>query len=117
MTADADGLPWVARSARGLGVRPGTDVQVQPGDLVLPGTGGMSGSLDAVTGLPPHRRPPRHGGTGRDPVWGLDTAAVPSDLALLPDGPPHHVVEPSRQMVLAAYEAALHSTRQGWSLW
>ncbi len=117
MTAAGDGLPVVARSARGLGVRPGKDIRIEPGDVVGPGGGGMSGALDVVRGLPPHRRPKKHGEVGRDPVWGLDVDALPPDLLLVPDRPPHHVLEPRRRMALAGYEAALHATRQEWRRW
>src|SRR5438876_870665 len=69
MKEDREGKPEVGRSARKLGVRPGIDIVVEPDGTVVGGAGGMSVAPDSPANLPPHRRPPGHAGTGKDPVW------------------------------------------------
>ena len=64
MREDANGMPEICESSRGLGIRPGFDVPViHPSDLVGPGQGGMSVSPDDPRSLPYFRRPPALGGT------------------------------------------------------
>ena len=81
---EADGLPVTGPTARTLGARPGVDVPVGPDGMVHPGTGGVSVSPDSPLNLPPHRRPPEFGGTGRDPVWRLDERDLPDGLSYPP---------------------------------
>jgi len=89
--AEENGKPKKGRNARLLGVRPSIDIDVEqvPKDwldeqgYLLPeterksseesvtvaiiNTKGMSVSL-SIEGLPPFRKPPKFGGTGKDPL-------------------------------------------------
>lgn len=122
MTADADGLPVVGRSARWLGIRTPAEVrsghpdvpETDPAAIINPGVGGMSVAPDDPAGLSPFRRPPALGGTGKDPVWEIDTAALGPDLQFRQDKPTHGLIEPARPMTLAEFEAALATTRPRW---
>lgn len=117
MTADQDGLPVVAASARGLGARPRIDVDGDASDLVEPASGGMSVTFGNPTDLPIHRRPPAFGGTGSDPVYAIDVADLGADLVWRadPDGPSGHgFLEPVRRMPFNEYQEALRATRSRW---
>ena len=107
------GMPQIGDSARGLGVRPGVDIPVDANGMVRPGTGGMSVSPSPES-LPPHRRPPGLGGTGKDSVWQMNTNNLGSDLRLVPDSPTHGTIQPSRKMTLAEYQNALNDTVGSW---
>src|SRR5947209_246873 len=94
MVADTDGLPQLGRSARKLGVRTPASVPVgvdpdvlvsAPGDIIQPGTGGISTAPDTPMNLVPLRRPKTLGGKSNDPVWELDVADLGSDLAIRQD--------------------------------
>jgi hypothetical protein len=118
MKAEADGLPTVGRSGRALGVRiggPSCDISIGEDCTVEPGTGGMSVALDAALNLPKPRLPRSLGGEGRDPVFRMETANIPTALVLQKDRYPHALVEPSRRCPLAAFETGLMSTRPFWS--
>jgi hypothetical protein len=110
---------------RGLGVRVGIDVIIEDEDGedsdVHPGRGGMSVAPDHPKHLPPWRRPSEFGGTGRHPVWVIDSEALGPDLAYAPDNPPserstHGVIEPMTRMSLIAFQDALAETRGHWML-
>lgn len=116
MTPDGD-VPKLGDSARTLGARPGTDIPVE-GGVVRPETGGMSVSPDTPANLPPHRRPPSLGGTGKDPVWNMNSNDLPDGLTYRPDpaNPAGHgFVEPSRPMTYDEYQSLIHSTQGQWS--
>jgi len=120
MTADADGLPLVGRSARQLGVRtldqmPHNDVNAaQAHDIVNPGEG-MSAAPHDPGNLPKNRRPIHlHGGTGKDPVWETDTNDLGPQLQFIQDRPAHGVVAAKAPMTLAEFEEALAKTRTRW---
>ena len=120
MTPDADGLPQVGRSARQLGVRPldrlpHNDVSATSlEDLVNPGEG-MSAAPNDPANLGKNRRPPQvNGGTGKDPVWVIDTAELGPKLEYLQDKPTHGVVGPNVPMTLQDLEQALAATRARW---
>ena len=115
MRLEIDGLPKLGRSARELGVRINVDLPVGADGSVEPGTGGMSVAVDDALNLPKHRRPRSLGGEGRDSVFGLQTRALPDDLALRVDQRPHAFVEPARRSALPRYEAALALTRSSWT--
>jgi hypothetical protein len=86
--------------------------------MVHPTTGGMSVSPDSPLNLPPHRRPPEFGGSGRDPVWRLTERDLPDGLGYRPDpaNPSGHgFVEPSRSMPLTEYQRLVESTRPTWT--
>jgi hypothetical protein len=111
------GLPEIGPSARTLGVRAGIDVpEVDPGDLVQPGRGGMSVSPDDPVNLPEWRRPPKFGGVGRDPVWKITEAELGPYLGYRPDPSRvgHGFVEPKRAMMLKEYQDALSLTQTFW---
>src|SRR5262245_48897386 len=72
MREDPGGGPAIGPTARTLGVRPGVDIPVTSGQ-VQPNTGGMSVAPDRPENLPPLRRPPAYGGSGKDPVWAIRT--------------------------------------------
>jgi len=123
MKVAADGMPEVGPSARTLGVRRGDqtprDVPVAvPDEAVPPQSGGMSVAPDNPANLPKNRRPPAYGGSGKDPVWVIDTDDLPAVLEFRQDAPTHGLVEPAtnRVLTLAEYEAALASTRDKWQL-
>ncbi|MGH3112272.1 MAG: hypothetical protein ACRDOP_02260 [Gaiellaceae bacterium] len=111
--------PEVGRSARMLGIRPGIDILVESDGTVGGGAGGMSVAPDSPANLPRHRRPPEHGGTGKDPVWEIDIAELEEALAYREDPLQrgvHGFVEPRGTMTLEDYESALAATREAWRL-
>jgi hypothetical protein len=120
MTPAADGLPQVSRSARSLGVRTPDEsnrpdvTATDPADIIQPGTGGMSTAANDPANLPPLRRPTALGGTGKDPVWELDTDDLGPDLQARQDGKTHVLIEPARAMTLDEFEQALTATRAKW---
>jgi hypothetical protein len=119
MRATEDGLPRVGRSGRELGVRVDgmrRDLPVAPDGTVEPRTGGMSVALDEARNLPKPRLPRSLGGEGRDPVFRLLGAALPSALSLRPDRYPHALVEPRHRCRLLEFESALEATRPSWMI-
>ena len=118
MRADqADGLPAIGETGRYLGVRPGVDIPVAPDGFVDSGTEGMSVVPPPVENLVDHRRPPDCGGTGKDPVFELDTEDLPGVLAYRPDpaNPEGHgFIEPARRVSFEEYRRAIHQTRTLW---
>jgi hypothetical protein len=66
--------------------------------------------------LPPLRRPPILGGSGKDPAREIDTYDLGPDLQFRPDpdNTGHGFIEPARPMALAEYEQALAVTREKW---
>jgi hypothetical protein len=109
-----DGLPERGTDGRTLGARPNRDIPVQNG-MVTPGTGGMSVAPRTPSNLPGHRRPSEWGGTGKDPVWGIDEDKLRPDLRLVPDSPSHGTIQPIREMTWEEYLDALWRTRADWS--
>jgi hypothetical protein len=121
MREDADGLPRVEATARGLGVRPGPkprgDVDaIQLDDQILPGTGGMSVVPDDPMNLLRHRRPASLGGTGPDPVWYIELDDLDAELRFRPDRPTHGLIEPSDPTALREFQQLLANTRARWNL-
>lgn len=120
MRVEGDGLPLVGNTARTLGARPGADtgdIPVGAAGVVETETGGMSVSPPPPENLVYFRRPVEYGGTGKDPVWELETDELPEELAYRPDpvNPEGHgFIEPSRQMSFDDYQQALHATRRLW---
>jgi hypothetical protein len=68
--------------------------------------------------LPPHRCPPRFGGYGKDPIFALDTNALPDELQYRPDPAERDkqkgFIEPSRRMTFDEYQRAIRATRTLW---
>ena len=129
--------PRLGRSARLLGIRPGVDIDVVPipqgwlnkqgylqqeaarsnlGEVVevaICNTKGLSVSL-SIEGLPPFRRPPAFGGTGKDALWQIDDSFITGDLEAVQDSATHVSILPSATMLLGKYEAAISATQAHW---
>jgi hypothetical protein len=119
MEEDGEGRPTVGDTARRLGVRAGIDIPVDDEDEVEPFSGGMSVTPDSPDGLPSHRLPPNHGGTGKDPLWVIDSDELGDGLIYRPDDASpdtHGFVEPARKMRLNDFEDLLALTRDSWRL-
>jgi hypothetical protein len=121
MREDSDGRPEIGSSARTLGVRPDGlfgGIVATKGGLVFPGTGGMSVSPWPHENIVHHRRPEEFGGTGKDPVWVMDTDDLPEKLRYQPDPDKpdvHGFIAPTRWMSLSEYQRTLHGTRDLWA--
>jgi hypothetical protein len=118
MKDDGEGRPACGPTGRTLGVRLEADILIREDGMVGPRTGGMSVALDDIRNLPIHRRPPKHGGIGPDPVWQIEDSDLPSVLVLRPDpdDPSRHgFVEPIEPMRLSDYQEALATSRGSWS--
>jgi hypothetical protein len=110
-------MPELGSSARSLGVRPGIDVPATlPSDIVRPGQGGLSVSPDDPVNLPPYRRPPAFGGTGKDAVWVIQDMHLGGALVYRPDpmNPRHGFIEPASPMLLKDYQLAIQQTQSMW---
>lgn len=122
MRADGDGLPKVGEGGRYLGARHAgkfRDIDVDEDGMVHPESGGMSVSPPPPENLPEHRRPPRFGGYGEDPLYELHTDELPPELSYRPDtrDPERHgYIEPARRMTFEGYRRAIHETRFLWRL-
>ena len=90
---------------------------VRAGDILLPGQGGMSVAPDDPADLPTHRRPVSLGGTGRDPVWYIESDDLGPDLHARQGRPGHALIEPSRPVILQVFQDALAATRWRWKLY
>ena len=120
-----DIFPQIGDTGRTLGARPHPeggpptgDIPVSRTGLVEPLTGGISVSPGSIEHLPPHRRPPAHGGTDRRVrVYAMETDGLPPELRARPDpnGPTRHwFIEPAWMMRFDEYQRALHATRRLW---
>lgn len=118
----ADGSkPKIHSSARGLGVRVGDDIALEPGDTVAMTKNGkpagMSVAPNTPINLPEHRRPPAFGGKGKDPVWKISDSELGQELTYSQDSPKHGVIGPkSQETPLVKYQDALASTQDKWVL-
>lgn len=123
MIEDSNGQPLLGRSARALGIR--TPTEVHPGsfpdvpatasnEIIQPGNGGLSTAPDDPMNLMPFRRPLVLRGSGKDPVWEIDTNDLGSELQYRQDSPTHVLIEPARPMTLQEYESALNATVSRW---
>ena len=135
--AEENGKPKMGRNARLLGVRPRMDIDIEqvPKDwldeqgyllpeterksseesvtVAIRNTKGMSVSL-SIEGLPPFRKPPKFGGTGKDPLWQIDDSKILGDIEAVQDSPTHVSILPRATMLLEKYEAALAQTQSEW---
>lgn len=127
MRADVDGKPLVEPSAKGLGVRAGTDVRVDAaGRVILDGTG-MSVAPNWRV-LPYHRRPERldrlcSGSVGSNSLvcfaWGegdFQNASLNEELALEVDSDKHGNVVPRASVTLHEFGELLAKTRDAWEV-
>jgi hypothetical protein len=64
--------------------------------------------------LPAHRRPPRLGGNGKDPVWRIDIASLGPDVIFRQDKPTHGLFEPAREMSSEEFQTALAGLASKW---
>ncbi|WP_427108125.1 RHS repeat domain-containing protein [Lysinibacillus xylanilyticus] len=110
---DSNGKPKLGESARTLGARPNVDIPVDTNGKVHPRTGGVSVS-PSPQDLPTHRKPPEFGGTGKDPIWKMNTSNLGSDLVHVPDKPGHGTIQPARSMSFENYQKALAETQTKW---
>ena len=79
----------------------------------------MSVSPAPPENLPLHRRPPDFGGTGKDPVFAMNTDDLPEELQYRPDPAKpntHGFITPAYTMTFAHYQRAIHETRVLWQL-
>ena len=133
--AEENGKPKIGRNARLLGVRPAIDVEQVPKEwldeqgylrleterksseesvtVAIRNTKGMSVSL-SIESLPPFRKPPTFGGTGKDPLWQIDDSKIVGDIEAIQDSPTHVSILPSATMLLEKYETALAQTQSEW---
>ena len=134
---EENGKPKLGRSPRLLGVRLGTDIdieqiprgwlddrgylkesveQINSGELVdvaVRNYKGMSTSLSINT-LPDHRKPPEFGGIGKDPLWQIDDSKIMGDIEAVQDNETHVSIVPKYTMLLEKYETALANTQNEW---
>jgi hypothetical protein len=125
MQRSDDGLPTVAQSATGLGVRPGTDVDVDMNDIVVVNGKGMSVSpswrVISILRIPKRLRDKVPGARGSNNTFCFRTGAGPFQvgefapgLALVPDSATHGCVTPTLSVALGQYENDLAATRADW---
>lgn len=115
MTEDG-GKPALGESARKLGVRKGVDISIDESGNALHNEKGMSTSPDDPKNLPPHRRPPEFGGTGKDPVWEADSGSLTNDkIEWCEDNPGKHgIVRPKKDMPYDEFKSSLEGTQDSW---
>lgn len=128
MRAD-EGFPEIGDVAGALGVRVPTDIRPDSTGQVRPGSGGMSVS-PSLQCLPARLVPERlrelvPGAIGRNDqhVWAMGEGSfmngpLTTDLVLRrdPKKASHGFVEPSQQMSLEEYRAAISGTRKLWTI-
>lgn len=125
MRKDEDGLPTVQQSASGLGVRVGTDVDIDADGLVLANDKGMSVNPQShainINMMPKRLKHKYYGATGPNNRYVFRCGDGPFErgpfadgLILIPDSETHGVVAPTEVMSLADYQAALAATRSTW---
>ena len=118
---DNNGLPEIGNTARSLGARPGpgpnTDIPVDSTGMVNTDDGGMSVAPHPKK-LPDFRRPPEFEGTGKDPVWSINTNNLGPKLKYVPDSDSstHGTIQPAYKMPYNDYQSALADTQQYWRI-
>lgn len=127
MLVAADGLPVVAPTASGLGVRPGVDVDADARGVVAVNGKGMS-VAPAWRDLPVFRIPkrladrmPRASGSDKLACFRFGAGAFgpgpfAPGLALIPDSPKHGCVAPAAPVPLVQYAGDLAATRAAWTI-
>jgi hypothetical protein len=127
MKRDADGLPTVAQSGSGLGVRPGIDVDVDAQGNVLVNGKGMSVSPEwrviSIVRIPRRLRHIVPGARGSNNTFCFRTGDGPfqqgafaQGLDLVPDTPTHGCIAPSQPVPLAQYQDDLAVSRPQWQV-
>lgn len=115
---DAGWGPRIGADARSLGVR-AKDVTIGEHGSVRASQEGMSVSPMPPENLPTHRRPQEFGGSGKDPVWVLETEDLPEGLEYVPDpvnSDTHGFIAPAYRMTFEHYQQILAETGELWSL-
>lgn len=102
------GSAWVC-----LGVRVPQDIAPDTAGRVRPGQGGMSVVRDPNI-LIGSLKPRSLGGDGDFPLWGISPGSFPTTTRFAPSRSAHVHVEPSAEMTIDAFQAALGSTQAGW---
>jgi hypothetical protein len=74
----------------------------------------MSVVPDSPMNLPAHRRPPHWGGSGKDPIWGIDIGSLGPAVVFRQDKPTHGLLEPAREMSIGAFQKALADLASNW---
>ena len=122
MRKDQDGLPLVAPSASALGVRPGTDIDVDDQNNALVNDKGMS-VAPTWRDLSPLRIPKRVAKRGKGSnntycftrgIGPFQRGAFAPGLEFAPDSKVHGVIRPTQLTPLAQFEADLAATRAEW---
>lgn len=115
MPRDGD-VPAVG--GRGLGVRPGHDLDaIHPDDLVEPESGGMSVTPDDPLLAPSFRLPEALGGDSKHPLWSISTDALDQyHLTCRTDRHGHALIEPTETVSLESFQQCLANTAQDWQL-
>ena len=125
MKKDMDGFPLVESSASGLGVRVGSDIELDGNGNVQLNGGGMS-VAPGWRDLPLHRIPKRlmnlvPGAIGSNNTFCFTTGEGPfiegdftRGLRLLPDKPNHANLVPANSVPLNQFESDLAATREEW---
>ncbi len=106
--------PRLAASASGLGVRNPHDIPVDGAGNVAPETGGLSVTPEHYRLMPRRLLHPDFGGTGRMPLWHLDSGTLASELSYRRDRDDHALVEPAVSMSFKDFEALIAATRPTW---
>jgi hypothetical protein len=125
MKQDEDGLPTVEHSANGLGVRPGTDVDVDAqGNVVVNGKGmsvSPSWRVLPIFRIPKRLRDRVPGALGSNNTFCFRTGTGPFQsgpfapgLDLVTDSATHGCVTPAQDVPLAQYQGDLAATRADW---
>lgn len=123
MKKDADGLPIV--DSRGLGVRRGTDIDLDGQNNVILNGKGMSVAPAwrdiNVLRIPKRLRAKVPGANGSNNAYCFRFGSGPfhqgafaPGLLLLPDSPTHGNVAPETIVPISSYENAIGATRPGW---
>jgi hypothetical protein len=127
MKKDEDDLPVVEQSANGLGVRPGTDVDVDAQSNAIANGKGMSVSPSwrdlPVSRIPQRLRGKVRGARGPNNRFcfragnGLfQPGAFATGLDLVPDSPRHGCIAPAQTVPLTQYQNDLAATRPDWQI-
>jgi hypothetical protein len=119
MKEDEHGSPKLGPSSRTLGARPDEDIRVRRNGSVVLEMAGISVSPLPPENLQKHRRPTEYGGTGKDPVFEIDTDELPRGLVYREDPrnrDTHGYISPAYPMSLERYQQRLHETQSLWRL-
>lgn len=125
MKRDDDGLPTVEPSAKGLGVRPGTDIDVdQHGNVVTNGKGmsvAPSWRVLPLWRIPKRLRAKVPGAIAPDSTYcfrfgtrPFQAGPIAQGLDLVPDSSTHGSIAPASAVPLAQYQGDLAATRADW---